>query len=76
MFEALASQTVFTRFEPSGFLADDTSVAVLVTFEVTLKKNNRKSLFNVVHHFTIANGKVTKWRGTEDTARTKALWNS
>jgi uncharacterized protein len=75
-FEVLAKECEFPRFEPSGFVASDDAVFCLLTFEVRLKKNGRKSLFNVMHHFAIKNGKVAKWRGTEDTAQTKALWNS
>jgi ketosteroid isomerase-like protein len=75
-FTALGTHCEFPRFEPSGFLASDSNVACLVTFEVVLKKNGRRAIYNVLHHFTIANGKITKWRGTEDTAQTKALWNS
>jgi len=65
----------FPRFEPSGFVASEDAVFCLVTFEVRLKKNNRRALFDVMHHFVIEGGKVAKWRGTEDTAQTKALWN-
>jgi uncharacterized protein len=75
-FETLGKEAVFTRFEPSGFLASDTNVACLVTFESTLKKNGKKTLQNVCHYFTIKNGRVTKWRGWEDTAHSKAVWNA
>jgi ketosteroid isomerase-like protein len=73
-FETLGRECVFTRFEPSGFLASSTAVACLVTFEVTVKKNGRKALENAIHHFTLDNGRVTRWRGFEDTAYTKATW--
>jgi len=75
-FETLAREATFSRFEPSGFLASDTAVACLVTFEATLKKNGKKTLQNSIHYFTIKNGRVTKWRGWEDTAQTKAIWNA
>jgi ketosteroid isomerase-like protein len=75
-FEVLGKEAVFTRFEPSGFLASDTNVACLVTFESTLKKNGKKTLQNACHYFTIKNGRVTKWRGWEDTAETKVVWNA
>lgn len=74
-FAALAKECVFSRFEPHAFLASDTAVACLVTVEATIKKTGRKMLQNGIHHFTIANGRVTKWRGWEDTARTQADWN-
>jgi ketosteroid isomerase-like protein len=73
-FEALGKETVFTRFEPSGFLASDGAVACLVSWDATLNKNGRKMTQTVMHHFTIQNGRVTKWRGWEDTAQTKAAF--
>ena len=73
-FETLGRECVFSRFEPSGFLASETSLACLVTFEVTMKKNGRKALENAIHHFTFANGRITRWRGWEDTAYTRASW--
>jgi ketosteroid isomerase-like protein len=75
-FAKLAKECTFTRFEPSGFLGSEDAVACLISFEAILKKNNRKSVQNVIHHFTIKNGRVTRWRGWEDTAYTKSLWNS
>jgi ketosteroid isomerase-like protein len=73
-FENLAREATFTRFEPSGFLASDQSVACLVSWDATINKNGRKMSQNVIHHFTIKNGRVTKWRGSEDTALTAATW--
>jgi ketosteroid isomerase-like protein len=75
-FEALGKEAVFTRFEPSGFLASDSAVACLVSWDATLNRNRRTMTQNVMHYFTIKNGRITKWRGMEDTALTKAAWNS
>jgi ketosteroid isomerase-like protein len=73
-FEALGRECVFSRFEPNGFLASDGNVACLVTFDVTMKENGRKMTQNAIHHFTLQSGRVTKWRGWEDTAQTQATW--
>jgi len=75
-FAKLAKECTFTRFEPSGFLGSEDAAASLVSFDATLNKNGRKLSQNVIHHFTIKNGRVTRWRGWEDTAYTKSLWNS
>ncbi len=75
-FQALGQNADFPRFEPSGFLGDDHAVSALISFDVVLKKNGKKASYEVCHHFTFKNGKVVKWRGWEDTAHTKALWNS
>jgi uncharacterized protein len=74
-FEALAKECVFTRFEPSGLMASDSAVCALVAFEATLNRNGRKVAENGIHHFTMKNGRVTRWRAWEDTAHTKAAWN-
>ena len=76
-FQALADSSEFTRFEPRDFAGNDEFVYCTVSFDVTFK-HNRKSLThdNVMHRFTFRDGKVIEWRGTEDTAKTSAVYNS
>jgi ketosteroid isomerase-like protein len=73
-FQALGKETEFSRFEPSDFLEGETSVSCLVTFEATMKRNGRKLLQHVIHHFTFRGDRVSRWRGWEDTAATQAAW--
>jgi hypothetical protein len=73
-FESLGKECDFSRFEPHDFLASDTQVACLVNVESTIRRNGRKLSQTGVHYFTIKNGRVTKWRGWEDTASTQAAW--
>jgi ketosteroid isomerase-like protein len=73
-FQALAKESDFTRFEPSDFLEGETSVSCLVAYEATMKRNGRKLLQHVIHHFTFRGDRVARWRGWEDTAATKAAW--
>jgi ketosteroid isomerase-like protein len=71
-FQALATHTDFTRFEPGDYAAAGNVVYSSVTWDATIKKNGKK-LTNVLvfHRFTFdASGKVVEWRGAEDTART------
>jgi len=76
-FKALAKECDFTVFEPSGFLESDDSVACLIRYESTLKKNGRKVTQNVIHHFTFkGDNRVSRWRAWEDTGRTLAAWNA
>jgi ketosteroid isomerase-like protein len=75
-FEALGKAAVFTRFEPSGFVASDSNVACLVSWDAKLTHNGRTMTQNVIHYFTIENGRIAKWRGSEDTALVKATWNA
>jgi ketosteroid isomerase-like protein len=73
-FQSLAQAEDFSRFEPSGFLASDSAVSCLVSYESTIKKNGRTQSLNAIHHFTIKNGRISRWRGFEDTALTAANW--
>jgi uncharacterized protein len=74
-FATLAREATFPRFEPSGFIASGDVVMCQVSFDTVMKKNGRQATQNVLHHFTIKDGRVTRWRGTEDTALSKAIWN-
>ncbi len=76
-FKALAKECDFTVFEPSNFMESEDSVACLVRFESTLKKNGRKVAQTGIHCFTFKDDRhVSRWRGWEDTARTLAAWNA
>jgi len=68
-FQALAEHCDFTKFEPHSFAAGGDHVYCSVDAEITIKKNGKKlKLNNEMHRFTLKNGKVTEWRGAEDTA--------
>jgi uncharacterized protein len=75
-FQTLAREATFPRFEPSGFIASGDVVVCNVSFDTVLTRNGRKATQNVLHQFTIKNGRITRWRGTEDTALSKAIWNA
>jgi ketosteroid isomerase-like protein len=69
-FQAIAETADFTRFEPRDFAAGGDHVYCTVSLDLTFKKNGKKVTHdNIVHHFTLKNGKVVEWRGTEDTAK-------
>jgi len=71
-FQALATESEITRFEPRDFAAAGDHVYCTVSFDVTLKRSGKKlSIDNTMHHFTFKNGRVVEWRGTEDTERVK-----
>jgi ketosteroid isomerase-like protein len=73
-FQALAEECEFTRFEPRDFAAAGDHVYCTISFDVRIKRNGRKATYeNVMHRFTVKNGRVVEWRGTEDTAKTRAL---
>ena|SRR5450432_4155895 len=67
-FQSLGQAVEFSRFEPSGYLSSDDAVSCLISYDSTVKKNGRKQSMNGIHHFTIKNGRISRWRGFEDTA--------
>jgi len=75
-FQAIADSSDFTRFEPRDFAAAGDQVYCTVSYDVTFKKNGKKTTHdNVMHRFTFRNGKVVEWRGTEDHGETSAAYN-
>jgi uncharacterized protein len=71
-FQALAAECEFTRFEPRDFAAGGDQVYCTVSFDVTMRRNGRKVSFeNSMHRFTLKNGRVVEWRGSEDTEKVK-----
>lgn len=75
-FQALDEHAMFTRFEPHSFVAGENGVACIVDFDATLKKNGKSVTNRALHHFTITNGRITRWNGSEDSAKVEKLWNS
>ena len=76
-FQAIAVSADFTRFEPRDFAAAGDYVYCTVSWDVTFTRNGQKLTHdNVMHRFKFRNGKVVEWCGTEDTARTSAVYNA
>lgn len=73
-FQALADNVEFTRFEPHSFAASADHVYCSLSCDLRIKKNGRTArIDDEMHRFTIANGRITEWRGAEDTAKVVAL---
>ncbi len=69
-FQALAETLEFTRLEPRDFVAGADLVYCTIGFDAIVKKNGRKvTLESSMHRFTLKDGRVVDWRGTEDTAK-------
>jgi ketosteroid isomerase-like protein len=74
-FETIARESEITRFEPHTFIAGDDGVACLVRLESKLRKTGKTVAMEDIHLFKIQGGRVTLWRGSEDTAQVLAAWN-
>lgn len=67
-FERVGQHLDFLEFSPKEFFATDTMVFVLGHYAMTVKKTDRKAESDWIHVFTIADGKVRKFREFVDTA--------
>jgi ketosteroid isomerase-like protein len=68
-FESIAQHQESKEFSPQEFFAADDCVFVLGHYEWTIRKTGRNVASDWVHVFTIRDGKVTKFREFNDTAR-------
>jgi uncharacterized protein len=67
-FQALSGNLDFERFEPRDFFEVDGTVVVLGHTGGRLKRNGQAVTADWVHVYTIANGKVARFREIYDTA--------
>jgi len=70
-FAAWGEVADFHRFEPSDFQAMGDHVYNTLSYEVTVKATGKKVSNTSPQHWTFANGKLVRWRGYEDTAKTR-----
>lgn len=73
-FAAIAEEADFEAFEPRTFLADGDHVVVLGVEKVRSKRTGRSYDNHWVHAFTLANGKITRFREYADTATVAAAF--
>ena len=74
LFETAAETWEFEQFEPRGFIAQGDKVVVLGYARSTAKSTGRTIETDWVHLFTMQAGKVTEFRGFEDTAAVAAAF--
>jgi ketosteroid isomerase-like protein len=75
-FQALASTMEVLEFTPISFAANDTDVLTVVKFRVKSIATGRTAAMDLHHYFRFRDGKISYYRGTEDTAQTEAVLRS
>ena len=72
-FEAVGTTMEVEEFTPKTFGGTDTEVFALVYFRAKARATGKTVAMNL-HHYWVFNpaGKITYYRGTEDTAQTEA----
>ncbi len=72
-FEVLSKHVQVDRFDLLTFAANDTDVLTVVRFGMTIPATGKRGEMDLHHWFHFRDGKIARYRGTEDTALTKEL---
>lgn len=70
-FAAWGETTEFHRFDVSDFQAIGDSVHCMLHYEFTVKATGKRIANESPQHWTVADGKIVRWRGYEDSAKTR-----
>jgi ketosteroid isomerase-like protein len=73
-FEAFGSTMDVEQFEPVSFAANDTDVHTLVHFKAKRRATGASLAMDLHHFFQFRDGKISYYRGTEDSALTAAAF--
>jgi len=72
-FAAIAANLEVTDFTPLTFAANDSDVLTVVRFGMRVPATGKQGAMDLHHWFRFRNGKIERYRGTEDTALTADL---
>ena len=71
---AFGSNMDVEQFEPVSFTSNETEVHTVVRFKGTRRANGKSISMNLYHFFQFRDGKISYYRGTEDSAITEAAF--
>jgi ketosteroid isomerase-like protein len=72
-FEEIAGSISVTEFAPFSFAANDTDVFAVIRFALTAKATGKSGATQLHHWWRFQGGKISHYRGTEDTALTAQI---
>lgn len=72
-FQALGATFEVERFEPTAMAGDGDDVLAVVAYSIKSSATGKSGSMNIHHHFKLVNGKITYFRGSEDTELVKGL---
>jgi len=72
-FTAFGSAMEIEEFTPVSFAANDTEVLTVVRCWARSRSTGRSLAMDLHHLFQFRDGKIARYRGTEDTAQTEAV---
>ena len=67
-FEQLGQAIEVTRFEPLTFGSNETDVFVVIRFGFTSRQTGKSGEMDLHHRWTLEDGKISLYRGSDDTA--------
>ena len=73
-FEAVGSSVDVTEFTPLSFTSNDSDVIVAVHWAYTVKSTGKRAAMHMQHWWRFADGKITFFRGSEDTEQSAAAF--
>ena len=71
-FEAFGTAMEVEEWTPLAFAASDADVHAVVRIRARSRATGKSVAMNLHHFFTLRDGKIVYYRGTEDTAQTEA----
>jgi hypothetical protein len=72
-FKALGDSLQITEFTPLSFASNETDVMVVTHWAATAPATGKSAAMDIHHWWRFRDGKICFYRGTEDTAQTRAM---
>ena len=69
-FAQIAANDEVLEFTPLAIVGDGDDVLTVVRFRAKVTKTGKTVDMEIHHHFTFTGGKISRYRGTEDTLQT------
>ena len=73
-FEAFGSEMDVEQFDLVSIAGNDTDVHTVVRMKATRRSSGKSIEMNLHHYFVLDDGRISYYRGSEDTAQTEALF--
>lgn len=74
-FKEIGSSIDVTEFTPLSFTSNDTDVIVAVWWAYTVNASGKRAAMHMLHWWRFADGKIVRFRGSEDTEQSAAAFS-
>jgi ketosteroid isomerase-like protein len=73
-FEALGTAMEVKEFTPLVIVGDGDDVLTVVRYQATSRANGKTASMDIHHHWRFRDGKIVRYRGSEDTLQTLEVY--